>query len=166
MKKALLLLFITISFFLFSCNWTTYANIKVRNDSPDRAIAFKLIGSQVGEQTIAGEGTTIFVKSLTHRVERHNYETRVYYTLRNGNEVIFNNRNSVNLEVARSFGEDVHLTANGFMGIEPLIILANDTETGTIYTTRPVFTVVSNYPAVQAEWTYNAGTNTVYVTIR
>ncbi|MCL2294490.1 MAG: hypothetical protein FWC36_06475 [Spirochaetes bacterium] len=165
MKKALLFLIILLSFILFSCDWTTYANIKVRNDSPDRAITFKLIGSQVGEQTIAPD-TTIFVKSLTHRVESHNHETRVYYVLRNGNEVIFDNRNPVNLEVASSFGEDVHLTANGFMGTEPLLILANDTETGTIYTTRPVFRVISNYPALRAEWEFNAGTNTVYVTVR
>ena len=151
-------------FLLLSCDNHNWDDTVITNSSAEE-ITFKF--SNTGKQLLAPGGTTTFPTNAYQHLESYSPAKRVFFEYEPTNDGYtgeFKQLDSMPVKVNNTLNKIVRLTADGWMD-EMVIPANNSTQTGTIYTSSPVFKAVVDVPDFFISTTWEINDDVMWVKI-
>jgi hypothetical protein len=162
---------VLLAIFAFaSCDDTSNTNLQVANNSTSYTVGFKLLHSDTGTLAPGEVGYYSDYYANYAFIEEY-YSSPVNYrvtpTYPHKNKVEFVDTPPISLNINNTLAVSITINDDKYMSPDSITVTANTTDnSGTIFTTKPIFTVTAGGYPVSYEYAYDASGPTLYVTVK
>ncbi|MDR0785004.1 MAG: hypothetical protein LBE74_03870 [Treponema sp.] len=147
-----------------ACQSASYEEVKLDNQS-SYTVSCVLLFDSISKTLEPGKTASVNMDGGFHGFKSLTITPKPWVEYKQeGNTIAFTDVEPITLEVLSLFTDNVTLRAGGYMETEPMTVKSGKDNHNKIYTKTPTFSVSYTYPST-VNYRYNAGRNTMYVTI-